>query len=191
MSEKFEDFVKHLTVDTLSIEDAARYYLSEKYGVTQTDMRNQLEAITSNSRVVAAAGDYLVQHPQELERIFRELLKWAWDQKDDATIVARAIGAANQKLGVLDHPSYAILAMYALWILSTHGVVTTETTSKHADGSTQSVKVIYADPPLVSLLDLIERHLKPEEEPNRPPQEPPILPQKQVTKKPLGKVPKQ
>lgn len=187
MNGPFEAYIKNLSVNTFTFEDAARYYLSEKHAfVHPKDIRIKLEASTKDSGVVAAANEYLIENPEALEGIFRELLKWAWDQ-GDAEVVARVIEAANQKLGWLDRPSYAMLGMYAMWLLATGGRETTITTVERPDGSTYSMDVHYASAPLGSLLKLIALHPIPDED-QIPPRT--VKPQKQESKKPPRKLPK-
>ncbi|SET86436.1 hypothetical protein SAMN04487962_1336 [Marinobacter segnicrescens] len=155
MTQKFEDFITEKNVSGHDLAQAARYYLSERCDdPTTTEMREALYTATENPTAVDAGLDLLARDPVALDQASYALLAWAWDQPDEVSRVESAIGAAKQKLPVIEAGLLAMVAMYGMYLVVTGNRKRTTTTVYHADGTkTEKVEEYY--PPSLSGLTAI------------------------------------
>ena len=158
MNETFSDYLAANSVDSDTVMQAARYYLSERCDdPTISEMREQLVKGAGDADAIDKGLVYFAQNADALEAASKALLAWAWDEPGEAARVERSINAAKQKLPVIEVGLLAMVAMYGMYLYSTGNKKRSVKTITLPDGTKQETVEEYY-PPYLSRLTLLFKY---------------------------------
>lgn len=149
MTESLADFLNEIGADASTIQSAVRLVAAEMSDyLPAADMRAQLVDVADDEAAVQAALDTLASDSATLLEADTAALSALWSDPETQPMVRDALLEAKSKLPVIEVALIVLAALYALHMVLTRGVASSETTVEHkADGSwSETTRVVYSDP---------------------------------------------
>jgi len=147
----FLEFLKEQQPDTTMIQQATRYYISEKHELPPTKMKT---AIGAPADALDAAQRQLEEDVRALENACLAALSAGWEE--DESLIRDAFAEAKTKLPVIEVAIMAVVAMYGTYLLVTGGVKR-KVVQRSADGSYTETTEYHAPlGPLGTVVDLVK-----------------------------------
>jgi hypothetical protein len=157
MNKAFEEYLLHNGVDTDTLLEAFRTYLSEQTDyLPPEDMQTALSKMAVDANGVKNLLKQLANDSDSLLGAAHIVLGTEWDDLEKRELIKDTIETAKKKLPVIELNILAIVAMYGMYLITTGGVREKKQTTILPGGGIKIESTVYEPPtaPLKMIVDL-------------------------------------